>query len=202
MAGDCGRGNGGARRRRRRRAVPGGQRHDRGNDQGRVGGAAPGVTVTVHNTDTGAERVVVTDANGLYRAPLLPLGTYQVTAELAGFKKHSRPASRSPPAPSAVINIAMEVGGVSEVVSRPGRRAGRRSRQDRRRPQPQRARDQQPAAGLAQPVQLRAAPARCQRLRELGVRRARASAPTARCCASTTRWTATPTRRRIAPACA
>ena len=54
------------------------------------GGAAPGVTVTVHNTDTGAERVVVTDANGLYRAPLLPLGTYQVTAELAGFKKQQQ----------------------------------------------------------------------------------------------------------------
>ena len=51
------------------------------------GGLLPGVTVTVHNTDTGAERVVVTDANGLYRAPLLPLGTYQVTAELSGFKK-------------------------------------------------------------------------------------------------------------------
>ena len=51
------------------------------------GGLLPGVTVTVHNTDTGAERVVVTDANGIYRAPLLPLGSYQVTAELAGFKK-------------------------------------------------------------------------------------------------------------------
>src|SRR5258708_4130604 len=81
------------------------------------GGLLPGVTVTVHNTDTGAERVVVTDANGLYRAPLLPLGTYQVTAELAGFKKQQQTRIPITAGASAVINIAMEVGGISEVVS-------------------------------------------------------------------------------------
>src|SRR5690349_13859415 len=81
------------------------------------GGLLPGVTVTIHNTDTGAERVVVTDANGLYRAPLLPLGTYKVSAELAGFKKHEQVNIPIVAGSSAVINIAMEVGGVSEVVS-------------------------------------------------------------------------------------
>ena len=81
------------------------------------GGLLPGVTVTVHNTDTGAERVVVTDANGLYRAPLLPLGNYQVTAELSGFKKSQQTGIPIAAGSSAVINISMEVGGVSEVVS-------------------------------------------------------------------------------------
>ena len=81
------------------------------------GGLLPGVTVTVHNTDTGAERVVVTDANGLFRAPLLPLGTYQVTAELSGFKKSQQTGIPITAGSSAVINIALEVGGVSEVVS-------------------------------------------------------------------------------------
>src|SRR6188472_2921480 len=81
------------------------------------GAVLPGVTVTVHNTDTGAERVVVTDANGLYRAPLLPLGTYKVSAELAGFKKYEQTNIPIVAGSSAVINIAMEVGGVSEVVS-------------------------------------------------------------------------------------
>jgi hypothetical protein len=81
------------------------------------GGLLPGVAVTIHNTDTGAERVVVTDANGLYRAPLLPLGTYKVSAELAGFKKYEQTNIPIVAGSSAVINIAMEVGGVSEVVS-------------------------------------------------------------------------------------
>jgi len=81
------------------------------------GGLLPGVTVTIHNTDTGAERVVVTDANGLYRAPLLPLGTYKVSAELVGFKKYEQVNIPIVAGSSAVINIAMEVGGVSEVVS-------------------------------------------------------------------------------------
>jgi Carboxypeptidase regulatory-like domain len=81
------------------------------------GGLLPGVTVTVHNTDTGAERVVVTDANGLYRAPLLSLGAYQVTAELSGFKKSQQTGIPLTAGSSAVINIALEVGGISEVVS-------------------------------------------------------------------------------------
>src|SRR5437867_13304361 len=51
------------------------------------GAVLPGVTVTIANTGTGLERVVVTNEKGLYRAPLLPLGTYRVVAELRGFKK-------------------------------------------------------------------------------------------------------------------
>src|SRR5687768_5064234 len=81
------------------------------------GGLLPGVTVTVRNTDTGAERVVVTDANGLYRAVLLPLGSYTISAELAGFKKHEQTAIPITAGSAAVINMKMEVGGISEVVS-------------------------------------------------------------------------------------
>ncbi len=51
------------------------------------GGVLPGVTVTVTNTDTGAVRSLVTNESGIFRAPLLTLGTYTVTAELEGFKK-------------------------------------------------------------------------------------------------------------------
>ena len=49
------------------------------------GAAVPGVTVTVKNIATGYEMVVVTDAAGRFRAVLLPLGPYQVTATLQGF---------------------------------------------------------------------------------------------------------------------
>jgi len=81
------------------------------------GGLLPGVTVTIHNTDTGSERIVVTDGNGLYRAPLLSLGNYQVTAELAGFKKQQQTGIPITAGSAAVINIVMDVGGISEIVS-------------------------------------------------------------------------------------
>ncbi|HKS25826.1 MAG TPA: carboxypeptidase regulatory-like domain-containing protein [Thermoanaerobaculia bacterium] len=49
------------------------------------GGAVPGVTVTVKNTATNYETVAVTDSAGRFRAVLLPLGPYNVTASLQGF---------------------------------------------------------------------------------------------------------------------
>src|SRR5258708_20219799 len=74
------------------------------------GGVLPGVTVTITNVDTGAERAVVTNEKGLYRAPLLPLGKYRVVAELQGFKKFEQtniqlslghPPPPTPPTPAA-----------------------------------------------------------------------------------------------------
>ena len=51
------------------------------------GGAVPSAKVVVKNTQTGTERTVVADGNGVYRAPLLPLGTYQVTVEAPNYKR-------------------------------------------------------------------------------------------------------------------
>ena len=81
------------------------------------GGVLPGVTVTVTNTDIGAQRSVVTNENGLYRAPLLPLGTYRVVAELQGFKKFERAGVTLSAGQTAVINVTLGVGQVSETVS-------------------------------------------------------------------------------------
>ena len=49
------------------------------------GGALPGVTVTIRNAETGLERVLVTDKAGFFNAAYLPIGRYNVVAELAGF---------------------------------------------------------------------------------------------------------------------
>ena len=51
------------------------------------GGALPGATVTLRNTATNFDKVVVTAADGSFRALLLPLGPYRITVELAGFAK-------------------------------------------------------------------------------------------------------------------
>ena len=55
------------------------------------GGALPGVTVTVTNTQTGLTRTAVTENEGQYNAQLLPPGTYRVSAELAGLGTAERP---------------------------------------------------------------------------------------------------------------
>jgi Carboxypeptidase regulatory-like domain/TonB dependent receptor/TonB-dependent Receptor Plug Domain len=49
------------------------------------GGALPGVTLTATNSSTGFNRTVVTETDGSYRFQSLPAGTYDVTADLAGF---------------------------------------------------------------------------------------------------------------------
>ncbi|MBY0492952.1 MAG: TonB-dependent receptor [Cyanobacteria bacterium] len=81
------------------------------------GALLPGVTVTVTNIDTGDQRVVVTNESGLYRAPLLSLGTYRVAAELQGFKKYEQTGVSLRAGQTAVIDVALGVGAVSETIT-------------------------------------------------------------------------------------
>src|SRR3954447_7914273 len=81
------------------------------------GGVLPGVTVTVTNVDTGAERSVITNEKGLYRAPLLPLGQYRVVAELQGFKKFEQKDIQLSVGQTAVVNATLSVGAVSETIT-------------------------------------------------------------------------------------
>ena len=46
------------------------------------GAVLPGVTVTVRNAETGAQRVVITNEAGIYTAPFVQIGTYVVSASL------------------------------------------------------------------------------------------------------------------------
>jgi Carboxypeptidase regulatory-like domain len=54
------------------------------------GSAIPGVTVVATNTESGAVRSFVTDANGQFQAPDLVPGRYIVRFELTGFSKVER----------------------------------------------------------------------------------------------------------------
>lgn len=54
------------------------------------GAALPGVTITIRNAETGLERVVVTDTSGFFNAPFLPIGRYNVQAQLAGMGQQTR----------------------------------------------------------------------------------------------------------------
>ena len=81
------------------------------------GATIPGVTVTVSNLDTGDSRVVVSNQSGVYRAPLLPLGRYRVAAELQGFRKFEQQGLTLSAGQTAVINISLSVGNMSEVIT-------------------------------------------------------------------------------------
>ena len=65
------------------------------------GGAMPGVTVTAKNQGTGFTRVTVTSTEGAYVLPLLPSGTYELSAELEGFQPFRQP--------NVVINVGSDV---------------------------------------------------------------------------------------------
>src|SRR5690242_8188114 len=67
------------------------QRADRATISGVVsdaqGAPVPGATVTIKNEATAVETVLVTNDAGAYSSPLLVLGRYTVSVDLAGFKK-------------------------------------------------------------------------------------------------------------------
>ncbi|MEP6923327.1 MAG: carboxypeptidase-like regulatory domain-containing protein, partial [Pyrinomonadaceae bacterium] len=81
------------------------------------GGAVPNVAITIRNIETGAERQVTSDASGVYRAPLLPLGTYRVTAEVSNFKRLVREGITLTTGQTATVDLSLEAGGVSETVT-------------------------------------------------------------------------------------
>src|SRR5438093_11954017 len=54
------------------------------------GAVVPGVAVTAKNQGTGVTRNSLTDAAGRYVLPLLPIGTYTVSASLSGFRTEEK----------------------------------------------------------------------------------------------------------------
>src|SRR5438045_1372963 len=52
-----------------------------------TGALIPGASVTVTNVNTQVTVETITNEQGAYQAPLLPIGTYTVTADMPGFQK-------------------------------------------------------------------------------------------------------------------
>jgi hypothetical protein len=49
------------------------------------GAVVPGVSIAVRNEATGVVRETASDADGSFRAPLLPVGRYELSASRSGF---------------------------------------------------------------------------------------------------------------------
>jgi hypothetical protein len=79
--------------------------------------AISGATVIARNIGTGTERSATTDSSGVYRFPLLPLGTYRITVEAANFKRLIREGITLVAGQTATVDMALEVGGLENTVT-------------------------------------------------------------------------------------
>jgi len=79
--------------------------------------AVPGATVLVTDTSRNATVTLTTNAAGLFEAPYLLPGTYQVVVEVAGFKKSIQDKVQVQINETRDLEIALEVGGAQETVT-------------------------------------------------------------------------------------
>ena len=81
-----------------------------------TGAPVPGATVVVKNTATNLERTLATDADGRFRALLLPVGPYRLTVSAAGFARVVREGIVLTVGQSANFAIALKVSNVQEEI--------------------------------------------------------------------------------------
>ncbi|HEV2387628.1 MAG TPA: carboxypeptidase regulatory-like domain-containing protein [Candidatus Acidoferrales bacterium] len=81
-----------------------------------TGAVLPGVTVTVTRTDTGMRRDVLTDENGFYTIPNLPVGPYTLQFSLQGFNSFTQTGITLEVNSNPTINAELQVGTVSQHV--------------------------------------------------------------------------------------
>jgi Carboxypeptidase regulatory-like domain/TonB dependent receptor len=81
------------------------------------GAAVPGVTITAKMATTGFTRTEVSDAEGLYRLNALPVGIYEVNAELSGFSTVSKKDVEVNVATVQAIDFALKVAALAETVN-------------------------------------------------------------------------------------
>ena len=82
-----------------------------------TGAVVPGVRVQAINVATGETQSVSSSETGNYTLPLLKPGEYRLEAEKTGFKKQLQTGIQLETGTPARIDIALEVGAVSESVS-------------------------------------------------------------------------------------
>ena len=78
------------------------------------GGAVPGATVTITELNKGTSSVHTTATDGSFQAPFLIPGSYEVTVELAGFRKYVRRGVVLQVNQRARVDVTLEVGGLTE----------------------------------------------------------------------------------------
>lgn len=93
----------------------------RGTITGRVRDASnavvPGAAVRITNTAMGSTVVLTSNDAGLFRAPLLLPGAYQIAVELTGFKKYLRDGLALRIGDTLEIDVQLEIGSLDQSVT-------------------------------------------------------------------------------------
>ncbi len=80
------------------------------------GALIPNATIIITNKATSAARTVTANTEGLFSAPALPAGLYEVRAEVPGFKTMLREATVVVGS-TTTVNLQMQLGGTKDVVT-------------------------------------------------------------------------------------
>lgn len=81
-----------------------------------TGGVLPGAAVTIANTATGITQKVVANSAGVYSVPGLQVGSYKVTAEMAGFQTQTKTDIRLEAYAQLKLNFELTVASRQDVV--------------------------------------------------------------------------------------
>lgn len=81
------------------------------------GAAIPGAKIVATEVATNFTRSAVTDQKGNYDIPLLPIGTYQISAERDGFRKSVKQGITLTLGQKSGVNFTLAVGSVSQTVT-------------------------------------------------------------------------------------
>ena len=81
------------------------------------GAALVGATVTVHNVDTGVDRITETTTDGGYLMPELPVGSYDVTISMKGFQKTTTTGVAVTVAGERRVDASLKPGATSQSIT-------------------------------------------------------------------------------------
>jgi hypothetical protein len=94
---------------------------DRGTITGKVmdpsGAVVPGADITATNTETGVVTKTLSNDEGLYTLPNIPIGKYEIKFALAGFKTFSRTGIEVTVAQTVRLDVTLETGQLTETVT-------------------------------------------------------------------------------------
>src|SRR5439155_12491537 len=77
----------------------------------------PGVAIVAKNEGSGQYREIVSGADGSFFMSALIPGNYEITAQLAGFKRYQRGAVRVEVGKTQSIDVSLQVGGIEQEIT-------------------------------------------------------------------------------------